>query len=213
MASDRPATEHRRFRFTLINRDYTRLWYGQATSSLGDSVFGTTVVLWIVTVLAKGKPWAPAAVSTAVLAIGLAVLVIGPLAGVFVDRWDCRLTMLRTDQIRCAIVGLMTALSFLPTRELPAGVWLGIICILLFALTAVGQFFGPARYTLIRDIVTGDADRARAAGIAQATGQVTSIAGPPLAAPLLFTVGLQWGLLFNALSYAVSFIFIRTIQQ
>src|SRR5580658_6841328 len=104
MASDRFATGHRRLRFTLINRNYTRLWYGQATSSLGDSVFTTTLVLWVVTVLAKGKSWAPAAVSTILLAVGIAVLVVGPLAGVFVDRWNSRTTMMRTDQIRTVIV-------------------------------------------------------------------------------------------------------------
>jgi MFS family permease len=200
-----------RLRPNLINKNYTRLWYGQAASSIGDSVFTTTLVLWIVTDLARGKPWAPAAVSTVLLSAGVAVLVIGPLAGVFVDRWDSRLTMLRTDQIRCGIVLALTALSFLPAHDLPFGVWLGIICVVVLALNSAGQFFTPARTTVIRDIVTSDADRARAAGIAQATGQTAMIVGPPLAAPLLFTVGLQWGLLFNALSYVASFLTIRSI--
>ena len=212
MSSDSLLATVRRLRPTLINRNYTRLWYGQATSSIGDSVFTTTLVLWVVTVLAKGKPWAPAAVSTILLSVGIAVLVVGPLAGVFVDRWDSRLTMLRTDQVRCGIVLVLAALSFLPAHDLPVGVWLGIIVVVVFALNAAGQFFTPARYTLVRDIVEGDADRARAAGIAQATGQTALIVGPPLAAPLLFTVGLQWGLLFNALSYAVSFMTIRLIR-
>ncbi len=212
MSFDSLLAAGRRLRPNLINPRYTRLWYGQATSSLGDSVFSTTLVLWVVTVLAKGKSWAPAAVSLVLLSVGIAVLTIGPVAGVFVDRWESRRTMLRTDQIRCAIVAVLTALAFLPASALPAPVWLGLVCVAVFALNSVGQFFGQARYTLIRDIVTGDADRARAAGIAQATGQTALIVGPPLAAPLLFTVGLQWGLLFNALSYAVSFISIRSIQ-
>src|ERR1700683_599262 len=212
MSSDSLLATVRRLRPTLINRNYTRLWYGQATSSIGDSVFTTTLVLWVVTVLAKGKPWAPAAVSTILLSVGIAVLVVGPLAGVFVDRGDSRLTMLRTDQVRCGIVLVLAALSFLPAHDLPVGVWLGIIVVVVFALNAAGQFFTPARYTPVRDIVEGDADRARAAGIAQATGQTALIVGPPLAAPLLFTVGLQWGLLFNALSYAVSFMTIRLIR-
>lgn len=197
---------------TLINPNYTRLWVGQATSSIGDSVFTTTLVLWVVTDLARGKPWAPAAVSTILLSAGVAVLAIGPVAGVFVDRWDSRVTMMRTDQIRGAIVFLLTALSFVPAHELPIGAWLGIICTVVVCLNGAGQFFVPARTTVVRDIVTGDADRTRAAGIAQATGQTAMIVGPPLAAPLLFTVGLQWGLLFNALSYVVSFGTIRSIR-
>lgn len=35
----------RSFRPVLINRSYTRLWYGQAISAVGDAVFTTTLVL------------------------------------------------------------------------------------------------------------------------------------------------------------------------
>lgn len=199
-------------RLTLINREYTRLWFGQAISSVGDAVFSTTLVLWVAVVLAKGKPWAPAAVSGVLLATGGAVLLIGPFAGVFVDRWSRYGTMLRTEVIRGVLVAVLTVVSFLPARDLPVGVWLALIYVTVFTLNAAGQFFSPARFAVIGDVVTGDADRARAAGIAQATGQTAWIVGPPLAAPLLFTVGLQWALLFNALSYAVSYAAIRSVR-
>lgn len=42
----------------LINHDYARLRYGQAVSVVGDMVFDTTLVLWVATVLARGKAWA-----------------------------------------------------------------------------------------------------------------------------------------------------------
>jgi hypothetical protein len=66
----------------LINREFARLWYGQAVSTVGDMIFDTTLVLWVATVLAKGKSWAPAAVSGIMLSVGIAVMVVGPLAGV-----------------------------------------------------------------------------------------------------------------------------------
>jgi MFS family permease len=196
----------------LINRNYARLWYGQAISSVGDVVFSTTLVLWVATVLARGKGWAPAAVSGVLLAVGAAVFCVGPIAGVFVDRWNPLRTMLRTEVVRGILVGLLTAVSFLPVRDFPVWIWLAMIYTIVFTLNAVGQFFGPARITIIREIVTGEADRARAAGIAQATGGTVAIVGPPLAAPLLFTVGLQWALLLNAASYVVSFIAIRSVE-
>ena len=34
-------------RAPLINRDYARLWYGQAISTLGDYAFNTTLILWM----------------------------------------------------------------------------------------------------------------------------------------------------------------------
>ena len=120
--------------------------------------------------------------------------------------------MLRADQIRCGIAGALAIVSFVPAHDLPVGAWLAIVCADVLALNAVGQFFVPARYSVMRAVVHGDADRARAAGIAQATSATLVIVGPPLAAPLLFGVGLQWALVFNAVSYLVSFIAIRSVK-
>lgn len=120
--------------------------------------------------------------------------------------------MLRADQIRCGIAGALAIVSFVPTHDLPVGAWLAIVCADVLALNAVGQFFTPARYSVMRAVVHGDVDRARAAGIAQATSGTLAIVGPPLAAPLLFGIGLQWALVFNAVSYLVSFIAIRSVK-
>lgn len=130
-------------RLTLINRDYTRLWIGQAVSSVGDAVFSTTLVLWVATVLAKDESWAPLAVSGIVMASGVAVLAIGPLAGVFVDRWDKRATMLRTEVLRGGLVAVLAAVTFLPAGTLPSGVWLALIYATVLLLHAAGQFFSP----------------------------------------------------------------------
>lgn len=199
-------------RAALISRDYTRLWFGQAVSTLGDYVFGTTLVLWIATKLAAGKPWAPVAVSGEMVATGAAVLLAGPLAGVFVDRWNRRSTMLGTEVIRGVLAGLLAALSFVPIHDLPIGAWLAAIYLVVFALTGTGQFFSPARFATIGDVVTSKEDRTRAASLGQATSATVAIIGPPLAAPLLFVFGPQWALLFNAASYAVSFVAIRSIR-
>jgi MFS family permease len=199
-------------RAPLINRDYARLWYGQAISTLGDYAFITTLVLWVATDLGAGKPWAPEAVSGVMLAAGAAVLLTGPLAGVFVDRWNRRSTMLGTEVVRGALVCLLTALFFVPVRALPVWAWLTAVYLVVFALNAAGQFFSPARFATIGSVVPGKEDRARAAGIGQATGATVSMLGPPLAAPLLFTAGAQWALLFDAATYAVSYFAIRSVR-
>ena len=199
-------------RNALINRNYARLWYGQAISTLGDYAFDTTLVLWVATVLAKGRTWGPVAVSGVLFAVGTAILLVGPLAGVFVDRWNRLGTMLRTEVVRCLLVLLLAGLSLLPVHDLPVWAWLTAIYAVVFALNGVGQFFSPARFAILGEVVQGEVDRARAAGIGQATNATAAIIGPPLAAPLLFAFGLQWALLFNAASYAVSFVAIRSIR-
>jgi len=196
----------------LINRNYTRLWYGQAVSSVGDSVFATTLVLWVSQVLASGRSWAPAAVSGILVAATAAFALVGPVAGVFVDRWNRKSTMMRTEVIRGAMVAGLFGLSFVPLRDLPVGLWLAAVYLVVFVLTAAGQFFSLARFATTGDIVQGEADRARAAGLAEATTSAAGIIGPPIAAPLLFTVGLQWALAANAASYVVSYLAIRFLR-
>ena len=199
-------------RRTLINRNYTKLWYGQAVSSVGDSVFATTLVLWVSQVLASGRSWAPAAVSGILIAATAAFALVGPIAGVFVDRWNRKSTMMRTEVIRAAMVAGLFGLSFVPVRDLPVGLWLAAVYLVVFVLTAAGQFFSLARFATTGDVVHGEQDRARAAGLAEATTSAAGIIGPPIAAPLLFTVGFQWALAANAASYVVSYLAIRLLR-
>ncbi|MBV1851583.1 MFS transporter [Catellatospora tritici] len=196
----------------LINGNYRRLWIGHLVSTVGDQIFDTTVLLWIGFVLLPGDRLAPLAVGGVLAVRSAATVLVGPFVGVFVDRWDKLRTMLRTDLVRAALIGVLTVAAFLPDGTLPVAAMLTLVYVLIFAATVAAQFFLPARMTLIRDIVEGDADRARAAGIGQATVATAGILGPPLAAPLLFAVGFQWALLINALSFLGSYAVLRTIR-
>jgi MFS family permease len=196
----------------LVNRDFARLWYGQAISSVGDFVFDTTLIIWITYDLLPHSGWAPAAVSGLMLCALGGIIIVGPLAGVFVDRWSHRRIMLNTELIRGLLVGALTLVALLPRRELPVGVWLALAYAVVFAVNAAGQFFGPSRFATIGEIVTGEVDRTRAFGISQATASTAAIIGPVLAAPLMITFGFQWALLVNALSYGVSYVAVRSVN-
>jgi MFS family permease len=76
----------------------------------------------------------------------------------------------------------------------------------------LAQFFNPSRLALL-GLTVAPADRPQASGMLQATSSTASIIGPPLAAPLLFTLGVQWALLINAVSFVISFAAIRSIRQ
>src|SRR5947209_12832846 len=81
----------------FISRNYALLWSGQAISLLGDTLLATTIVLWIATRVAAGVSWAPLAVGVAFLAKEIPEFIVGPVAGVYADRWDKRRTMLAMD--------------------------------------------------------------------------------------------------------------------
>jgi len=196
----------------LINRDFARLWYGQAISNVGDYVFDTTLTLWVAVKLGAGKAWAPAAVSGLLLAAVLAIVFVGPIAGVWVDRWSRKRTMLGTEAVRAALAGAMALISLVPQHDLPIPVWLIVIFVIVFLLNSAGQFFNPARQVTIGQVVSGEEEQTRAFGISNATTAVAGMIGPPLAAPLLFTSGVTWALVLNAASYVVSFIAVRAVR-
>lgn len=194
------------------NHNWRLLWLGQAVSLTGDYVFATTVVLWIATIIAKGKPWAPAAAAGVLVAAAVPALAVGPFAGVFVDRWDRRRTMLVADAGRAVLIAGLLVLA-LPGvgHRFPVLAQIGVIYVVVAAAGCFGQFFNPSRFAIIGAVVR-ESDRARASGLFQATGSFAAIIGPPLAAPLLFVLGVQWALIIDAVSFAVSFATIRAIR-
>lgn len=200
-----------------INRNFALLWSGRAISVLGDFTFNTTLILWVASIIARGESWAPLASSGIFLATGLPVLLVGPLAGVFVDRWDRRRTMLWMDILRAILVlVLLLATNSIPLPWLPAGrfsaFWqLGIIYGILFCVSICSQFFAASRLALI-GLLVPKADRSRALGLLQATLGTVSIIGPTFAALVLFSLGVQWALILNACSFVVSFLTLRAIH-
>lgn len=192
------------------NRDWRALWFGQAVSVLGDNIFDITVVLWVGTVIARGASWAPVAVGAVLIAAMLPVLLLGPIAGVFADRWDHRRTMLSTDLIRTVLT--LTLLTVpLSGDALPRAVQLAFVYTVVALNAAAAQFFSPARFALIARTVP-PADRAQASSLTQASSSLAAVIGPPLAAPLLYTVGVRWALVANAASFAVSFLAVRRVR-
>jgi MFS family permease len=194
----------------LINRNFALLWTGGAISYVGDFVFDTTLILWIATQLAAGRSWAPVAVSGLLLAVLVPSLAFGPLAGVFVDRWDKRRTMLAMDALRAGLIASLLIIPALGNR-LPVAAQLATVYTAVVLTTVCSQFFGPARIALIGDVVAPE-ERTRASGLTQITIAFAAILGPPIAAPLFVGVGIRWSLIINALSFVVSLLTILVVR-
>jgi MFS family permease len=201
----------------LINRNFALLWSGRSISLIGDYAFDTTLILWIATIIAKGQSWGPLAVSGVLLATTIPMFVVGPIAGVFVDRWNKRHTMLWMDAARAILIALLLlATNLVPLPFLPGGRFspagqIAMIYIIVFLASICAQFFNPSRFALIGDLVPEEY-RARASGLTQVAMSIASIIGPPIAAPLLLVFGVQWALIINALSFVASFLAILAIR-
>jgi MFS family permease len=204
-------------RAAFLNRNFALLWWGQTISSVGDYAWDTALVLWVATFLVAGQSWAPLAVSGLVLAATLPQIVVGPLAGVFVDRWDKRQTMVTM----AALQGIAAVLLVLPAAtfslpligrvQLPLFWRLGVVYIDVALLSIFAQFFIPAQFALIKDIVP-QAKQDQALETFQAIQGLAVIIGPPVAAVLVFGLGVVWALVLNALSFVVVFLATIAIQ-
>jgi len=125
----------------------------------------------------------------------LAVVLLVPLAGLSVDRWDRRPTMLISDLIRAVADTLPLIAS--------ASLRLQMFYASVFLISALGRFFMPAESGVLQ-VIVAEKQRMQAASIKQATFALSIIIGPALASPLYFAVGPVLAILMNAVSYLVS---------
>ncbi len=204
-------------RTVFINPNFALLWWGQSISSVGDYAWDTALVLWVASFLVAGQSWAPLAVSGLVLAATLPQIVVGPLAGVFVDRWDKRLTMVTMAALQAIVAILLVlpaanfSLPLIGHVQLPLFWRLGVIYADVALLAIFAQFFIPAQLALIKDIVP-QKQQDQALETFQAIQGLAVIIGPPVAAVLVFGLGFGWALVLNALSFVVVLLMTLAIQ-
>ena len=197
----------------LINRNFGLLVVGQGISQFGDFIFTFTLMVWLVAKVAVGQTWAPLAISALLFSAYVPYFVIGPWAGVFVDRWLHRRTMMMMNAIRAIMITLLIiGTGAIPLPWQPSPLFLiVIVCIEGFLDSTCGQFFNPASNGLIGQIVPQE-ELARAEGLSQTLSAAAKLIGPLLAPLLYFAVGIFWGLLINALSFVVSLLTLRAIH-
>src|SRR5579859_4119675 len=182
----------------LKNRNFLLLASGQAISNIGDFVFSTTLLVWVFSLTHSAG-----AISGVLIAQYLPVFALGPIAGVFVDRWNRRSTMVATDLLRMVF-------AFLPF-VVPESLRLPAIYASVFTISAFSRFFMPARMGVMQVIVAPQ-QQTRAASIGQATFALSIIIGPAIASPLYFLVGPFVACSINAASFLVSALCLMAVR-
>jgi Na+/melibiose symporter-like transporter len=180
---------------------------------MGDFVFNVSVMLWVVKVIARQQPWAPAAASGVLIAAAIPAVVIGPFCGVFVDRWDRKRTMLAADAARALLIAGLVPLAFPSVAgQLPRAAQLGIVYSVVAAAACFSQLFGPSQFAML-GVIVSEPELPKAGGLVQSATYTAAIIGPPLAAPLFFVAGARWALITDAVSFAISFTTIRLMRD
>jgi MFS transporter, DHA3 family, macrolide efflux protein len=172
--------------------DYRRLWAAQGVSDIGDAL--TSLTLLIVVTRLTGSTAALAAMA---IALAVPAIVVGPIAGVFVDRWDRRRVMLASDLIRAGLV-----LGFILVASTDR-LWL--MYAIAVAHATVGTFFTPSRMALIPRVVPREGLMA-ANSLNQMTRVLASVAGSALAGIIVGIADVSWpAFTIDALTFLLSF--------
>jgi MFS transporter, DHA3 family, macrolide efflux protein len=190
-----------RFREVLKNRNFFLLWMGQIISQLGDRL-GQMALIAFVYMRAPGSTLQIAKILSFTI---IPVFIIGPLAGVYVDRWDRRRTMFACDFLRSLLV-LAIPLFLLYTKNL------GPVYLIIFIVFSIGRFFVPAKLSIIPDLVDKK-DLLIANSLVNTTGMIAAVIGFGASGVLVEWLGAKKGFYLNSLTFLISGMFIFLISK
>jgi MFS transporter, DHA3 family, macrolide efflux protein len=165
-----------------------RLWYAQTISVFGDFL-ALFAVISILTFKFKATPQQVTGIQIAYM---LPIAVLGILAGVFVDRWPLKPTMVSSDSIRAVLCLLLLACT---------QVW--HYYAVLAAISVVSSFFGPAQGIAVRSAVPLHGLRSANALLQQVMFGMRII-GPAIAAFMVAYLGPASCYVLDSLSFVGS---------
>jgi MFS family permease len=171
-------------------------------SSFGDFVFETTLLIWIVTDLAAGRGWSASVTSVLMVCSALPGFIVGPLAGVVVDRGNPHRIRLRMTWLSAALVAML-ALTAMPGLALSLPFHLAAILGVVALASCAAQFLSPAASVMSRELLT-DAELPIASASSQAMSNVIVLLAPATAAMLFAAFGPLAGLAINAATFAIA---------
>jgi MFS family permease len=173
----------------LRRRDFGLLWTGGLVSETGDWFLLVGLPVWVLQVTGSSL------VTATVFLVGLLPgLVVGPLAGVLVDRWDRRRTLVA--------VSLAQAAFLLPLLAVDGRHRLWVVYLVMAAEAALAQLNDPARNALVPTLVARD-DLVGANALIGLNANLARLAGSPLGGLLVELAGLPGLVIGDAVSFLV----------
>ncbi len=172
-----------------------RLWTAQVVSTFGDFLALFAVINFL-TFHLNAQPQQVTGLQIAYL---LPIAVLGVLAGVFVDRWPLKPTLVTSDLIRAVLCLLL----------LLAGTVLHFYFVLA-AISVVSSFFGPAQGVAIRSAVPLHGLRSANALMQQVMFGMR-VVGPPIAGLLYALLGARVCYVADSVSFLCSGLLIASL--
>lgn len=180
------------------NRPFRRLWYGQVVSQLGDWLDSIALFTLMLNLTGSGR-----AVGLLLVAEFLPATLVGPFAGVIVDRLPRKLVLIASDLGRALLV-----LCLLFVRE-ASELWL--VYAVVISKVALSAFFEPARSAIMPSLCQRE-ELIAANGLGGATWSAVLALGAALGGLVAGTLGVQAAFVLDACSFLLSAALIATVQ-
>lgn len=176
------------------NRNYRLLWLGQIVSQLGD--WFNSVAIYALLLELTGSA---TSVALMIIVQFLPMALIGPVAGVVVDRVNRRRLMIAADILRGLAV-----LALLAVRR-PDQVWM--VYLVMGTVVSLTAFFEPARTAVIPNVTTR-AQLLTANALSSATWSAMLAIGAGAGGIVTAVLGRNAAFLVNAVSFLASAVII-----
>lgn len=151
-------------------KTFAIIWTGQFLSMITSSAVNFAIIIWLSLETGSAEVLAYAAIAGL-----LPQAIIGPFAGVYIDRWDRKLTMIIADAFIALCTLGMSLLFFFGYYEM-------VYIYVILGLRSVGSaFHSPAMQASV-PLLAPSSELLRIAGINQTIASVSNIAGPALGA-------------------------------
>ncbi len=174
----------------LRRRDFALLWSAGFISRLGDWMLFAALPFYV-----YARTGSALATGAMFIAETVPTILLGSVAGVFVDRWDHRRTMVAAAAARGALLLLLLAAQ---ARDA-----LPLVYVVALLQSAIGQFFWPARGALVPRLI-GEERLQAANALASLGDNLPRLVGPAIGGVLLGLVGLSGVVLADSASFLLS---------
>jgi MFS family permease len=180
------------------NRNFRLLYIGQTISQLGDWFNAVAVFALLLDLTGSAT-----AVAWMMIVQFLPVAIVGPLAGVVVDRVDRRRLMIVTDLMRGCLI---LALLFVHRAD---QVWIAYV--VMAVIVGAQAFFEPARTATIPNVTSAE-ELLPANALSSATWSAMLALGASIGGVVTAIAGRNVAFVVNALSFFASAFFIARTQ-
>ena len=181
--------------------DFVKLWTGQTVSELGSVVTRTALRLVALLTLGAGI----AEMAYLVVAASIGVLLVGLVAGAWVDRLPRRPVLIWTDVIRAGLLFSVPIAAFAGALSMPQ------LYLVTFLEACLGTLFDSAYHSYLPSLVGVDRVLEGNAKLSLSSS-VAEVGGPGIAGALVQVVSAPFAILVDAVSFVVSAVSLIAIR-